>query len=276
MSVATFYSHPATQRSKSEPPAALFGRTPALQRKVDALRNVEALEGIADSDFLDLAKAASLKHFPRGRVVCHPSSHGHFSILMNGRVKTSTQRSVSGAELGVGLFRTGDVIACEFGGDRETRTRFRSLALVPSDVLFVPQPSLTALLLRNPPVAIRFLRMLSDELARVVELTSQLSCLDVRDRLYLKLNELSALYGRTVDCGVRIEHGLHQSDLAASIGASREAVNRQLASWRAEGLVAYGTKFLLVRNPAGLRMAASDAVRKSEAANFEACALRNR
>ena len=85
--------------------------------------------------------------------------------------------------------------------------------------------------------------------------------LDVGDRLYCKLTEFAVSIGRDVDGGIFVEHGLQQGELASSIGASREAVNRQLALWRDQGLITLRRGALLLKDPVGLKMAVSPQAR---------------
>jgi CRP/FNR family cyclic AMP-dependent transcriptional regulator len=127
--------------------------------------------------------------------------------------------------------------------------------------LFMPRRALDLLLSRNARVAFQFMEAIVAKLRRVLDLAAQNSCLEVGDRLYRKLMELSVTRGRLEESGVRIEHGLFQSELAAGIGASREAVNRQLAIWRDQGLVETGRRYVLVKDPFGLSMAVSAGVR---------------
>ncbi|MEZ4289280.1 MAG: helix-turn-helix domain-containing protein [Myxococcota bacterium] len=75
-----------------------------------------------------------------------------------------------------------------------------------------------------------------------------------RTRLWSRLMLLSVRYSKTDETtgAMRIEHGLSQQKLADSVGLTRVLVNRQLSSWREQGLVETGRGFVLLRDPEAL------------------------
>ncbi|MFN2426689.1 MAG: Crp/Fnr family transcriptional regulator [Candidatus Binatia bacterium] len=234
---------------------------PALMRKLDALRNLELFSRAPQAELLRLAEASLLRRFERGRTVLRGGMTDDCVILLEGRAKTTMPRGVATGEFSLCLVEAGDIVSEGCWARQRTPEPGETVALEPSVAMFIPRRALDVLLSRNANVAVAFLAALSTKLRRVLELAAQNSCLEVGDRLYSKLVDLSETRGRTTPAGVLIEHGLFQSELAAGIGASREAVNRQLASWRAQGLIEPGRRRVLVKDPLGLSMAVSGAVR---------------
>jgi CRP-like cAMP-binding protein len=186
-------------------------------------------------------------------------------VLLQGRAKTSMPRGIACGEFALALVEAGEIVS-EGCWARSSGTDLgETVALEPSVVLFMPRRALDQILSRNARVAFQFMEATVAKLRRVLELAAQNSCLEVGDRLYRKLMELSVTRGQPEQGGgVRIEHGLFQSELAAGIGASREAVNRQLALWRDQGLVETGRRYVLVKDPFGLSMAVSANARGNE------------
>ena len=182
-------------------------------------------------------------------------------ILVEGRAKSSIPRGAATGEFAFGLFDGGDMVV-PGGSGADLTSAIEIVALEKSSALFFPRRSLLLFLQRHPRVALRFLESTTERLHRTMAMAARNSCLEVADRLYRKLAELSASRGiRLPNGSIRVEHGLHQSELAANIGASREAVNRQLANWRGKGLVEAGRGFVLVKSPLGLSMSVSAFVR---------------
>lgn len=239
--------------------------SPALLRKLQAMRGLRYFDAASDVELSGLAVPSLIRQFGRGRTIL-PGLAGHdFVFLLEGRAKVTTPRGSACGELAFGIFDKGDLL-CD-GGWAGDVPLFASetIALEPSVALFIPRRTLMAFLESNARVAVRFLEATSARLRRVTNMAAQNSCLDVAERLYRKLVELSESRGvRRADGALRIEHGLHQAELAASIGASREAVNRQIAEWRESGLLESGRGFVLVRDPLGLTMSLPQGVRDTE------------
>jgi CRP/FNR family transcriptional regulator, cyclic AMP receptor protein len=260
MSTATAYDHHARPFLESTEPLV----SPALVRKVEALRGLRMLAGTNDAELLRLAEASLLRRFERGRTVLRGGSPDCCVVLVHGRAKTTMPRGVASGEFALALIEAGDIVSEGCWSRNPGAEPGETVALESSLALFMPRRALDALLSRNARVAFQFMEAIVGKLRRVLDLAAQNSCLEVGDRLYRKLLELSATRGRPEQGGVMIEHGLYQSELAAGIGASREAVNRQLALWRDQGLVETGRRYVLVKDPFGLSMAVSAGVRGSD------------
>jgi CRP/FNR family transcriptional regulator, cyclic AMP receptor protein len=235
--------------------------SPHLLRKVEALRGLAVFEGATESELFRLAEASLLRRFERGRPLVRGGSSEDCVILLQGRAKTSMPRGIACGEFALALLESGDLVSEGCWARHVASDVGETVALEPSVALFMPRRAVDLLLSRNARVAMQFMETIIAKLRRVIDLAAQNSCLEVGDRLYRKLLELSATRGRPEQGGVRIEHGLFQSELAAGIGASREAVNRQLAMWREQGLIETGRRFVLVKDPFGLSMAVSAGVR---------------
>jgi CRP/FNR family transcriptional regulator, cyclic AMP receptor protein len=259
MSTATAFDHHA--RPFLDAPIPRLSVSPPLLRKVEALRGLDVFGGAGETDLFRLAEASLLRRFERGRTIVRGSGADDCVILVSGRAKTTMPRGVACGEFALALVDAGEIVSEGCWARHAAPELGETVALEPSVALFMPRRALDALLSRNARVSFQFMEAIIAKLRRVLELAAQNSCLEVGDRLYRKLLELSATRSRPEQGGVRIEHGLFQSELAAGIGASREAVNRQLAIWRDQGLVETGRRYVLVKDPFGLSMAVSANVR---------------
>jgi CRP-like cAMP-binding protein len=260
MSITTAFDHHARPFLVTMPSAAAV-TSPALARKAEALRGLALFAGLPEPELLRLAEASLLRRLERGRTVLRGGTNDDCVVLVEGRAKTTMPRGVACGEFALSILEAGDIVSEGCWAQQKTPELGETVALESSSVLFLPRRALDALLSRNARIAVQFLAAVSTKLRRVIELAAQNSCLEVGDRLYSKLVELSSSRSRTVQGGMLIEHGLYQSELAAGIGASREAVNRQLAAWRDQGLIEPGRRFVLVKDSLGLSMAVSAAVR---------------
>lgn len=242
--------------SRSDPPSRAFA-SPAPRGPFETLRSLSLFQGASEPDLHRLAGAATFRSFARGRSIPGGDS-GAWTVLVSGRARTVITRGPSSSELAIGLFDEGEILGDGGYGARGEDFLGETVALETSAVLFLPHRALEAFLHGNPEVAVRFVVAIAARLHRVTRTMVENACLDIGDRLCRRLSELASSRGRTQpDGSLRIDHGLLQSELAASIGTSREAVNRQFAAWKQQGLIEAGRRYVVVRDPVGLSMAVS-------------------
>jgi CRP/FNR family transcriptional regulator, cyclic AMP receptor protein len=255
-------THTVASHSWNPPTAALLANlpvSPVLAAKIEALRGLALFDGSAAADLSRLAEASLLRRFDRGGRLFGGAANDDYVFLVRGRVKTTIPRGIACGELALGLFEPGDLVS--EGSWAGGAAAAESVAMEDSAAIFIPRRNLECFLERNSRVAFRLLEAMAMKLRRAVDLAVQNSCLPVGDRLYRRLVELAETRGRVSARGIAIEHGLYQRELAASIGASREVVNKQLAEWRDRALVESGRRMVLVMDPTGLTQAVSVGVR---------------
>ena len=157
----------------------------------------------------------------------------------------------TGSDFLVGIVAPGDIIG-EIGVFEGTPRVGSHIAINETEVVVVGREDVLSLVARYPQVAIRLLAELSTKLRLALELGLGMHSLDLPARFYRRL-----LYFRRTDPredanGLRIEHGLSQRDLATSIGATREALNRLMKGWKESGFIDYGRGFVVITNPQAL------------------------
>jgi len=237
---------------------------PGLRRKVDAIRALALFADIPEQDLVPMATSSLLRRFERGRRIGRLGARDECLVLVSGRAKTSTPRGVGTGELTLATFDAGDILSETCWATGQAEFEGEAIALSDCEVLFLSRRGLEDLLSGHGEVALRLLIATVNKLSKLTRLATRRSGLDVGDRLYCKLAEFAETLGRRTDDGIVIKHGLQQNELAASIGASREAVNRQLGLWRDEGFITSSRGAVLVRDLAGLRMAVSPEARTIE------------
>lgn len=248
------------QSPLGEPPAFLRN-VPTADSKVAAMSGLAIFEGACAEDLGRLAEVSVLRRFHRGARVLAGAASQDCVVLISGRVKTAIPRGSGFGELALGIFEAGEIVAESCWCSTSGASLGETTALDESTALFLPRQALDLFLETNPRCALRLIQATAMKLCRVAENASRNSCLPVEDRLYHRIVELAASHGTRTPAGILIEHGLFQRDLAASIGASREVVNKQLSDWRGRALIACSRKSLLLMDPEGLSRLVSGAVR---------------
>lgn len=126
-------------------------------------------------------------------------------------------------------------------------------AVVDSRLLAIGRPELDPLLAAHPPIAVWLLQQLSRRLKRRYENVSDLAFYDIPARVARTLLTLSGQFGMPAVDGVRVDHGLNQTELAQLVGASREAINKVLADFAGRGWVRVEARSVVLVDPARLQ-----------------------
>ena len=165
-------------------------------------------------------------------------------LVVGGRVKVCSS-SWDGREVVLNLIDAGEVLG-EIGllDGRERTADAIAMELTVLQVLdrrdFLP------VLRQNPDIAIRLISLLCQRLRRTSEQVEDLVFLEHRARLAKILLWLARRYGRTESGGVAITVKMSQRELGTLVGVRREAMNRQLAAWRAAGLIALRRGYITI------------------------------
>jgi CRP-like cAMP-binding protein len=233
------------------------------------LSRSRVFQGIPSGDLERLAPRCTLERYRRGAVIVRLGEPTNSLIVVGrGRVKGSLPSPNGDAEFIVSLFWPGDVFGEVAVFDNQARAGC-AIAVTECEILFVPRAELFAMMERRPTIAIRLAESLCDKLRTALDLSLSLRFLDVPARFYRRLLYLGRFDSRREGSGIRIHHGLSQRELADSIGASREALNKLFGEWKRAGLLEYGRGYVVVTDPAALSMRVPPAIRQGPM--IEAC-----
>ncbi len=130
-------------------------------------------------------------------------------------------------------------------------------ALEPMEAVVVPGQRFRTFLASRPHATSLIMRQLSSRLRDADHERRSLASRTVLQRLSLSLLDLVARTGHRVPEGIELSLPLPQHELAAAVGATREAVAKALRLLRQEGVVRTGTRRLVVTDVHLLRLLAS-------------------
>ncbi|HZP20713.1 MAG TPA: Crp/Fnr family transcriptional regulator [Bauldia sp.] len=111
-------------------------------------------------------------------------------------------------------------------------------ALTDTRLIFIPREPFMALLDTAPKLSRQIILTLCERLRSANAQFDQAVFHDLRHRLVVLLRQLATIHGRVEDDYAVVELDLTQGTLAQMLGASREAVNKQLRALTKEGRVA--------------------------------------
>ncbi|MFN2376435.1 MAG: Crp/Fnr family transcriptional regulator [Candidatus Binatia bacterium] len=229
---------------------------------LEILSRSPVFQPATSSELERLAPRCTCERYRRGAEILRKGTVGDcLGVLGRGRVKGTLPSPEADGEFLVQMFWPGDVFGEVVIFDRQPRAG-SAVAVTEAEIVFVPRVDVLALIDRRPAVALGLLEGLCDKLRVALDLSLAMRFLDIPSRLYRRLGYLCRYDSRLEGGGVRIQHGLSQKELADSIGASREGLNKVFGEWKRAGLLDHGRGFVVVHDPAALAMRLPAAVRQ--------------
>ena len=187
------------------------------------LAAVELFRGIAPDDLDSLVAASDERSFSRGDVVfLEGDEPTELFVVVSGRIAMAN-RSIDGRESVIALMEAGDLFGDMplFDGlERSADAR----VLEPSKVAAIPYAPLRALYETRPELLWNVVRLLALRLRNTDEALADSVFLDVTGRTAKRLLELA---GDADEFSLPVT----QEELAGMVGASRERVNKAIASF---------------------------------------------
>ena len=182
-----------------------------------------------------------------------PSSHVLF--LVHGWTKV-TASAANGYEALLALRGPGDVV----GESAALTGRPRSAtvtALEAVRAVAVEHERFKDFLNHSPAVSFALLGLTADRTRAADRRRLEFASMSVRERFAVLLLDLARTHGRRTPDGIELSIPLSKQELAGSVGASREMVQRLLRELRDKEAVATGRRTLLIMRPDILRRIAA-------------------
>jgi len=101
---------------------------------------------------------------------------------------------------------------------------------------FIPQEVFFEILTSQPEIAIKVMRLLTNDLETAEQMILDLAQRPVRERVALSLLALKQVYGVKTD-GQTLDVELSREDIANMVGTATESVIRLLSEFRKDGLI---------------------------------------
>jgi len=187
------------------------------------LAETELFRGLDPGDLDRIADAGETRSFSRGDVIfTEGDDPTELFVVASGRIAIAN-RSVDGRESVVALMETGDLFGEMPLFDGLARSA-EARALEPSEVIAIPYEPLRALYEAQPELLWNVVALLAGRLRSTDEALADSVFLDVTGRTAKRLLELA---GDAEEFSLPVT----QEELAGMVGASRERVNKAIASF---------------------------------------------
>jgi len=212
----------------------------------ELLASVELFGEMIEEEIDDLTALAQVKKLPKDTTIFHAGDPADaVFVVASGRVKVVITSS-DGKEFILTVLGAGQV----FGEMALLESAPRSASVVTLsavEVLVINRVDFERLLESNPRISLRLMAILSRRLRRANSKMESLAYMDVAGRLARYLLDLARDHGQRLGNGWVVVRRPTHSDIAHSIGTSRETVSRLINEFEEGfGLVNKG-KFTYIR-----------------------------
>jgi CRP/FNR family cyclic AMP-dependent transcriptional regulator len=220
--------------------------------KVAVLAGHFLLRDLPRDDLDKLTSYAKAVRYPAHRVVFHKGDPGDgMMAVISGRIKIRCY-SLDGKELVLNVIKPGELFGEIALLDAKPRTA-DAVTMEPCELLVLERRDFLPFLADRPQACFHLLTVLCERLRQTSQQLEDSLFLDLAPRLARCLVRLAERFGNPVDDGVQIDVRLSQQELAAFVGMTRESVNKQLATWRREGVVGFSAGTVTIYDMAELR-----------------------
>src|SRR6201985_1905492 len=168
--------------------------------------------------------------------------------VRRGQIRIETGAS-DGSRLTLNFMGSGDLFGEVAVLDGQSRTA-DAMAGEPTELFVLRRADFLAFLEREPKVAIKIIQLLCQRIRWQSERLEESMLQALPVRLARRLCALAADFGSEVH--------ISQEQLGIFVGAARESVNRQLQSWRKEGILDLQRGRILLQNLNKLTLIAND------------------
>lgn len=226
----------------------------SLTRSADLPLDIPFLRDVPAAARADFLNAGRVMKVPAGRrIMTQGDPAGDFMILLKGRLRVSAT-TASGRDLTFRLLDAiqpvGEVAALD-GGPRTADVA----AVGPCQVLVLPRQHCLDVIGQHPALALAMVQLLCARLRDTSQGLERVATQRLPSRMAHLLARLAQEYGQPLPGGgVALPMRLSQGDMASLVAATREAVNKQLAEWKAAGWLVMEAGHMTIADP--LRLAA--------------------
>ena len=212
------------------------------------LEKVPLFASLKPTDRADLASLTQVHKYQKGDTIFYQEDPGStFYIITSGQVKI-TVNSSEGGEAILAILTDGDFFGELSLLDQQPRSA-NVVAMLDTETIVLHRSDFLNFLNTHHELAIEMLAALSRRLREADISIEDAVFLDLPARLAKRLLELGERHGVRTSRGIEIGLRLTQQDMAALVGASRVAVNKQLNFFRIKGLIDINKQQFIITRP---------------------------
>ncbi|MCT1451647.1 MULTISPECIES: CRP-like cAMP-activated global transcriptional regulator GlxR [unclassified Corynebacterium] len=216
-----------------------------MQSVQETLARAGIFQGVDPDAVINLISQMQTESFPRGTTIFDEGEPGDtLYIIVEGKVKLA-RHAPDGRENLLSVMGPSDMFGELSIFDPGPRT---SSAVCVTEVQAATMDSemLRTWINDHPEISQQLLRVLARRLRRTNASLADLIFTDVPGRVAKTLLQLANRFGTQEGSGLRVNHDLTQEEIAQLVGASRETVNKALATFAQRGWIRLEGKSVVI------------------------------
>lgn len=214
--------------------------------KLELIRKILIFSDLEDDNLRDVLCHCREINVDKGEVIVSENTPGDaLYVIVGGEVKV-TMISNEGKEIILSTLQAGDFFGEMSLLDGSTRSA-NVISISSSSLLKLSRADFLNQILPNADIAAGILAVLSRRLRAANERIINLISLDAFDRLARYFQKEAAAKGRPLIDGSAVFERLPQSDIAATIGSSRETVTRMIREMVELGYIAVSGRSIILK-----------------------------
>lgn len=214
---------------------------------IEGLRRCALFAHVPEDGLRTIAGQMRRRRFRRNEVIFHQGDLGDsLQIVMSGGVKIVLP-STEGDEAIIASLKPGDFFGELALLDSSPRST-TATALEATETLTLPRDQFLHLLNDDPHLVHALLHALAEELRRLTGHVEELHFLDLAGRLAMRLVRLARSQEPDASGRAELDWPYTQSDLAATIGGTRQSVNKLLSGLVEDGLISIDRETLTIND----------------------------
>ncbi len=215
-------------------------------KKLELIRNILIFSDLEDTNLRDVLRHCHEINVGKGEVIVSENTPGDaLYVIIEGEVKV-TMISNEGKEIILSTLQKGEFFGEMSLLDGSTRSA-NVISISSGSLLKLSRADFLNHILPNPDIAAGILAVLSKRLRAANERIINLISLDAFDRLARYFQKEAAVKGRPLIDGSVVFDRLPQSDIAATIGSSRETVTRMIKEMVELGYIAVSGRSIILK-----------------------------
>jgi CRP/FNR family cyclic AMP-dependent transcriptional regulator len=216
--------------------------------EVDFLSRVPLFASSNPVNLSEIAHRLTTRNYRRGEVIFHQDDPGSaLHVIKRGQVKINTI-SPEGEEAILAILTEGDFFGELSLLDGKPRSA-NAVAMEATQTLALQRQDFLDILVKHREMVGDILASLAERLRNADHLLEDTVFLSLPARLAKRLLDLAEKHGIKTDKGLEIDLHLTQQELAAALGVSRVALNKQLGLLQDRGLVSIETRRIIIDRP---------------------------
>ncbi|WKK60727.1 CRP-like cAMP-activated global transcriptional regulator GlxR [Corynebacterium sp. P3-F1] len=216
-----------------------------MQSVQETLARAGIFQGVDPDAVVNLISQMQTESFPRGTTIFDEGEPGDtLYIIIEGKVKLA-RHAPDGRENLLSVMGPSDMFGELSIFDPGPRTS-SAVCVTEVEAATMDSEMLRTWINDHPEISQQLLRVLARRLRRTNASLADLIFTDVPGRVAKTLLQLANRFGTQEGSGLRVNHDLTQEEIAQLVGASRETVNKALATFAQRGWIRLEGKSVLI------------------------------